>query len=146
MKKNTGYLTSRGERFSYSAFSFGSILSYYLIASFLQLYLTGSRTPGVAFSLKAFTNKIIIALSSSLAMFGLAAYGFVSGDGVVQTQRTIDGIWFLYSFGPIIGLVISVVLLLLCYKLRDSDVRLMTRYNNNEITREEAQAGFTRKF
>jgi Na+/melibiose symporter-like transporter len=56
-------------------------------------FITGARAQGVTFSLKAFTNKIVVALSGSLAMFGLAAYGFVSGAGAVQTPETVGGIW-----------------------------------------------------
>ena len=109
-------------------------------------FRTGERTQGIAFSTKAFTNKIIVALTGALAMFCLSAYGFVSGVGAVQSQFTINGIWFLYAFMPIVGSALSVAILLLFYKLRDKDVQIMTRANNGEITREEAVSQLSRKF
>lgn len=108
-------------------------------------YHTGERNQGVAFATKAFTNKIIVAITGALAMFGLAACGFVEGEGVVQSAQTVQGIWNLYSLGAIVGSVLS-MLILIGYKLRDADVKTMIRFNKGEITREEAEASFTRKF
>ena len=109
-------------------------------------YRFGERNSGIAFATKAFTNKIIVAITGALGMFGLAAYGFVEGEGVVQSARTVAGIWTLYGLGPIVGAVISLVILMVGYKLRDTDVKLMIRCNNGEITREEAEKNFSRKF
>ena len=106
----------------------------------------GERNSGIAFATKAFTNKIIVAITGALGMFGLAAYGFVEGEGVVQSAETVAGIWTLYGLGPIVGAVISLVILVAGYKLRDADVNLMIRCNNGEITREEAEKNFSRKF
>lgn len=108
-------------------------------------YRNGERNQGIAFATKAFTNKIIVAITGSLAMFGLAACGFVEGEGVVQNAQTVQGIWNLYSLGAIVGSVFS-MLILIGYKLRDADVKTMIRFNKGEITREEAEASFTRKF
>jgi len=108
-------------------------------------YRTGERNQGIAFATKAFTNKIIVAITGALGMFGLAAYGFIEGEGVVQSAQTVQGIWNLYSLGAIVGSVLS-MLILIAYKLRDADVKTMIRFNNGEITREEAEASFTRKF
>lgn len=109
-------------------------------------YRYGERNSGIAFATKAFTNKIIVAITGALGMFGLAAYGFVEGEGVVQSARTVAGIWTLYGLGPIVGAVISLAILVFGYKLRDADVKLMIRCNNGEITREEAEKHFSRKF
>ena len=108
-------------------------------------YLTGERNQGIAFATKAFTNKIIVAITGALGMFGLAACGFIEGEGVVQSTHTVQGIWTLYGLGPIVGSVLS-MLILIAYKLRDADVKTMIRCNSGEITREEAEAAFTRKF
>jgi len=108
-------------------------------------YRTGERNQGIAFATKAFTNKIIVAITGALGMFGLAAYGFIEGEGVVQSAQTVQGIWDLYSLGAIVGSVLS-MLILMAYKLRDADVKTMIRFNKGEITREEAEAAFTRKF
>lgn len=109
-------------------------------------YKTGERNQGIAFATKAFTNKIVVAVTGAIAMFGLAAYGFVEGAGAVQTQETVNGIWTLYSAFPIIGSVLSVVILITFYRLRDKDVRLMIQANNGEISREDAEKGFSRRF
>jgi glycoside/pentoside/hexuronide:cation symporter, GPH family len=109
-------------------------------------FRTGERNQGIAFATKAFNNKIVVALTGSIAMFGLATFGFVEGSGVIQSQTTINGIWFLYSFFPIIFNAISLGILALFFKLRDKDIRIMVRCNNGEITREEAEASLSRKY
>jgi len=109
-------------------------------------FVTGERNEGVSFSLKAFTNKMVVALAGSIGMFLLGAIGFVSGEGVAQTAEVVNGIWFLYSFCPIIGSVIAIVLMLVLYKLRDVDVNLMKKANSGEITKDEARAAFVNKF
>ena len=91
-------------------------------------------------------SKIIVAITGALGMFGLAAYGFVEGEGVVQTAETVQGIWNLYGLGPIVGAVLSLVILVVGYKLRDADVKTMIACNAGEISREEAERRFTRKF
>ena len=63
----------------------------------------------------------------------------------MQSAQTVQGIWTLYGLGPIVGSVLS-MLILIAYKLRDADVKTMIRCNSGEITREEAEAAFTRKF
>ncbi|MDR1540409.1 MAG: glycoside-pentoside-hexuronide (GPH):cation symporter [Clostridiales bacterium] len=109
-------------------------------------FRTGERNQGIAFATKAFNNKLIVALTGSIAMFGLAAFGFTEGAGAAQSQSTIDGIWFLYSFFPIIGNTVCLCILALFFKLRDKDIRIMVRCNNGEITREEAEASLARKY
>jgi len=102
-------------------------------------FVSGNRAQGITFSLKAFTNKMVVALAGAFGMFALAAVGFVEGSGVVQSASTVSGIWFLYSFFPVIGGVVSSVLMLLFYKLRDKDVQIMTKCNSGEISQEEAK-------
>jgi sugar (glycoside-pentoside-hexuronide) transporter len=102
-------------------------------------FISGNRAQGITFSLKAFTNKMIVALAGAFGMFALAAVGFVEGTNVVQSASTISGIWFLYSFFPVIGGVVSSVLMLLFYKLRDKDVQIMSRCNAGELSQEEAK-------
>lgn len=128
--------------------SVGGVMAIMFIADCVEYgqFRNGDRVQGIAFSTKAFTNKIIVAITGALAMFGLEAYGFVSGEGVVQAQATVDGIWFLYAFVPIIGSALSVIIMLLFYKLRDKDVRIMTRCNMGEISREEAEAQLSRSY
>lgn len=109
-------------------------------------YRTGERNQGISFATKAFTNKIVVAVTGAIAMFGLAAYGFVEGAGASQAQETISGIWTLYAAFPILGSVLSIIILMVFYKLRDKDVKLMIQVNNGDISREEAEGQFSRKF
>ena len=101
-------------------------------------YKTGIRSQGIAFSLKAFVNKMVVALAGAIGMFALSLVGYAEG-GVAQTASTVRGIWALYSLGPAAGAVIAVILMVAGYKLRDADVVLMTRCNKGEITREECE-------
>jgi len=109
-------------------------------------FKTGQRSEGISFSVKAFTNKLIMALSGSLGMFALGAYGFVEGEGAVQSAETLRGMWNLFALWPAIGSIVAVAILLSMYKLKDKDVKLMIRANNGEISKDEAIAGFSREY
>ena len=45
------FTTTRGERLSYGLYAFGAILSYYVIMSFLQLFMTDSGIPAATVGL-----------------------------------------------------------------------------------------------
>lgn len=109
-------------------------------------YKTGERAQGVAFSIQTFTAKITGALSSAIGMLVLGYVGFVSGEGVVQTAKTLKGIWFLYSGFPAVAGVAAFLVLLLFYKLNDRDVQIMAKCNQGELTREEAQTQLSRSY
>lgn len=109
-------------------------------------YRNGERNQGIAFATKAFTNKLVVALTGALGMFALAAIGFAEGEGIVQQAGTVNGIWALFGLAPLIGGIISLLIMLLCYKLRDQDVAVMIRCNNGEMTKEEAEETFRHKF
>ena len=64
--------------------------------------------------------------------------GFVEGEGAVQPAGVADGVWALFCLFPAAGFAVALVILLLFYKLRTKDVQTMSRCNNGEITREEA--------
>jgi Na+/melibiose symporter-like transporter len=162
--------TSKGERMSFGLFSLGTILSYYMIMSYLQLYMTDIAIPAVTVGIIFMAAKIWDAINDPLfgvivdrinlkngkykpwvrlatiaiSMFGLAAVGFVEGSGVMQPPATIQGIWTLYALFPMIGTVSSLALFTTLYKLRDNDVRIMIRFNNGEISREEAERSFAK--
>lgn len=108
-------------------------------------FRNGERNQGIAFATKAFTNKIIVAITGALGMFGLAAFGFVEGANVAQSAATVQGIWLLYAIGPIVGSILCVIIMLAAYKLRDQDVAVMIRCNNGELTKEEAEKMLSRK-
>lgn len=109
-------------------------------------YKNGERNQGIAFATKAFTNKIVVALTGALGMFSLAAIGFVEGEGAMQSASTISSLWTLFGIAPLVGGIISLVIMLVCYKLRDEDVKVMIRCNNGEISKEEAVKEFSNKF
>lgn len=109
-------------------------------------FRNGQRAEGISFSIKAFTNKMVIALSGALGMMALGAYGFIEGEGAVQSAETLAGLWNLYAIWPAIGSLVAIIILGVFYKLRDKDVKLMTRANNDEISREEAQRGLSRQY
>lgn len=126
----------------------GSVTSIMFVADCVEYgqFISGERNQGIAFATKAFTNKIVVALTGALGMFGLAAVGFAEGSGVVQSEATIKGIWNLFALAPLAGGILSIVIMVCFYKLRDNDVSLMIRCNNGEISKEEAEAGFTHHF
>ena len=76
----------------------------------------------------------------------LAIFGFVEGENAVQPAGVADGVWTVFCLLPAIGFTVALVLLTFFYKLRDKNVQVMARFNNGEITKEEAEgilvAGF----
>ncbi len=124
-----------------------SMLGTLFIADCIEYgqYKTGERNQGVAFSLKAFVNKMVVALAGALGMLSLELIGYVEG-GVAQTDAVVQGIWALYSLAPAVGSTIAIILFVLFYKLRDNDVHAMMACNRGEITKEECEARFTHKF
>ena len=109
-------------------------------------FVNGERNQGIAFATKAFTNKVVVALTGAIGMFVLAAIGFIEGSGVAQSPETIEGLWKLFTLAPLAGGLISIVIMVAFYKLRDADVKLMIQCNNGEISKEEATAGFSHQF
>ena len=109
-------------------------------------FCNGERNQGIAFATKAFTNKLVVALTGALGMFGVAAVGFVEGEGIVQGAGTVNGLWALFGLAPLVGGIIAFLIMLFCYKLRDQDIALMIRCNNGEISKEEAESSFQHRF
>jgi sugar (glycoside-pentoside-hexuronide) transporter len=109
-------------------------------------YKSGERADGVAFSIQTFTAKITGALSGAVAMFLLGAAGFAEGEGAAQSEKAVQMIWFMFSAFPAFSGVAALVLLLLFYRLKDSDVAVMARCNSGEIARAEAEALLSRKY
>lgn len=109
-------------------------------------FVTGERAQGMAFSVQTFTAKITAALSSAIGMFMLGAVGFVEGSGAAQSSGTIVWIWRMYTVVPLVTGILAFALVLSGYRLRSNDVALMMRANAGEISREEAEAGFSREY
>jgi Na+/melibiose symporter-like transporter len=82
---------------------------------------------------------LISALSTALGALALSLIGFVEMEGAVQTEGFPQRLWLIFTLIP--SLVYFLALPLLSrYKLRDASVAIMTRYNNGEISREEAES------
>ena len=101
------------------------------------MYKTGIKAIGIGFAVQTFSTKLMIALASSLGAATLAIIGFVEGEGAAQVAGFTDRLWFVYTLLPPIGTFLALPVLWK-YKLRDVDVQIMTRFNRDEISRDEA--------
>ena len=131
-----------------SGLGFWSVVIYMLVADTVEYgtYKTGTRAAGISFSLQTFVAKLKNGLIGSVVLLSLSAVGFVSGENAVQPAGVADGVWALYCLFPAVGFSIALVLLLLFYKLRTGDVQVMARFNNGEISREEAETLLAEKY
>lgn len=128
--------------------AFFQIIIYMLIADTVEYgtYKSGTRAAGITFSLQCFVAKLKNALVNSIVLGALAIFGFVEGENAVQPAGVADGVWTVFCLLPAIGFAIAVILLSLFYKLRDKDVQVMSRFNNGEITKEEAEGILSGRF
>lgn len=111
-------------------------------------FKSGIEAKGITFSIQTFMVKLTSAIASTLSLFLLGVIGWKDVSdasnfeqlkelGITQSTRALDGLWFLFIMVPAIGIALGSILWS-CYKLRDSDIQLMTDANNGEISREEA--------
>ncbi|MGN1399056.1 MAG: MFS transporter [Erysipelotrichaceae bacterium] len=130
--------------------SFFMILSYMLIADSVEYgtYKSSTRAVGISFSLQTFVAKLKNAIIGSVALFALGLFHYDSTleETAVQSASVVKGIWTVYNLLPAIGALFCVIVLLFFYKLRDKDVEIMARCNNNEITRQEAESLLASKY
>ena len=131
-----------------SGLGFWSVVIYMLVADTVEYgtYRTGTRATGITFSLQTFVAKLKNSLIGSVVLFSLAAVGFVEGEGAIQPAGVDDGVWALFCLFPAAGFALALVILLVFYKLRTKDVQVMSRYNNGEITKQEAEAELAAKY
>jgi Na+/melibiose symporter-like transporter len=129
-KTEQRFRTSGRERWAFAMFMAGEAL-------FNQLFN--------AFGQKFMTDIGLAAATVGLIMFMLGWSGFKEGADAVQSQITLDTVWLLVSLMPAIGAVVSLVFFLR-YRLRDKDVQLMAKVNVGDLSREEAQAQFSRQY
>jgi len=118
-------------------------------------FKSGISAKGITFAIQTFSVKITGAVSSSLALFLLGLFGWISVEaesfeelaamGIQQTSAALNGLWIVYALVPVIGMVIS-TFFYLGYKLNDKDVQIMAKCNSGEITREEAEKLLSRKY
>jgi len=121
---------------------FWQVIVYMLIADTVEYgtYKSGTRAAGITFSLQSFTAKLKNALIGTIILSALGSVGFVSGENAVQPEGVADGVWGLFCLFPAIGYTVALIILVLLYKLRVKDVQVMSKYNNGEISREEAES------
>ena len=118
-------------------------------------YKSGISATGITFAIQTFSVKITSAVSSSLALFLLGLFGWISVQAsdfaelqalnIQQSAAAINGLWIVYALIPTIGLAIAGIFYLF-YKLNDKDVQIMAKCNAGEITREEAEKLLSRKY
>ena len=123
--------------------AFFMTLSYTMTADSVEYgtFKNSIRMPGVSFALQTFTSKLKNAIVGSMALLALGMFGYDSSlpETAVQAQPVIDGIWAVYNLLPAIGYMISLLIVILFYRMRDRDVEIMAKCNNGEINREEAE-------
>lgn len=112
-------------------------------------FKTGIDAKGITFAIQTFMVKLTAAISSALPLALLGLYGWqdvnvdsfkeLAENPVVQSEHTLDGLWFIYAMIPVLGIVVSTVIWCF-YKLKDRDVQLITDANIGKISREDALA------
>ena len=127
---------------------FWQVIIYMLIADTVEYgtYKSGTRAAGITFSLQCFAAKLKNGLIGSVVLLSLAKVGFVEGEGAVQPAGVADGVWGLFCLLPAAGFALALVILLVFYKLRSADVQTMSRYNNGELSKAEAEALLGEKY
>ena len=118
-------------------------------------YKSGISAKGITFAIQTFSVKITAAVSSSLALFLLGLFGWISVEAesfealaamnIQQSPAALNGLWIVYALVPVIGMIIS-TFFYLGYKLNDKDVQIMAKCNSGEITRAEAESLLSRKY
>ena len=118
-------------------------------------YKSGISAKGITFAIQTFSVKITGAISSSLALFLLGLFSWVTVEaesfaelqelGIQQSAEALNGLWIVYALVPVIGMILSAVCFLF-YKLNDKDVQIMAKCNSGEITRTEAEQRLSRKY
>lgn len=106
-------------------------------------YKTGIRQEGITFSIQTCVTKLSAALMSSMSLLLLALFGFRAANadpvtGIVDSRGAF-GCWNVLTWISAIGPLLSIILLLRYYKLRDNTVSLMARCNAGEMDRSECE-------
>ena len=118
-------------------------------------YKSGISAKGITFAIQTFSVKITGAVSSSLALFLLGLFGWISVEAesfeelaamnIQLSQTATNGLWIVYALVPVIGCLIS-TFFYLNYHLTDKDVQIMAKVNSGEMSREEAEKLLSRKY
>ena len=118
-------------------------------------FKSGISAKGITFAIQTFSVKITGAISSSLALFLLGLFSWITVEaesfealaamGIQQPESALSGLWIVYALVPVIGMIIS-TFFYLGYHLNDRDVQIMAKCNAGEITKEEAESQLSRKY
>ena len=118
-------------------------------------FKSGISAKGITFAIQTFSVKITGAVSSSLALFLLGLFGWISVEAesfealkamnIQQSPEALQGLWIVYALIPVIGMILS-TFFYLGYKLNDKDVQIMAKCNSGEITKAEAEKLLSRKY
>lgn len=115
------------------------VIIYMLVADTTEygIYKSGTRATGITFSLQTFIAKLKNAVVNSFMLLCIAWTGY-DASALEQTAEVTRKIWAVFLMVPVIGYILGIVVLLFFYKLRDDNVQLMAKYNNHELSYEEA--------
>lgn len=119
-------------------------------------YVNHRDTTGIFNSINTFISKTAPSLASSFGLVVLAMFGWVTvnaesfadlaAQNIMQPNSALTGLWVLNILIPAIGALLAGLVMLLFYKLTDDDARLMSKCVAGEISREECEAQFSRKY
>jgi len=133
------------------------ILNTYIAPDTIEYtrYKTGQDCSGIFYALNSFVSKMTASVAQSLGMFVLGFFGWVSvtatdfadlaAQGVQQPASAVQALWATNSLIPAIGLLAGAGVMFF-YKLKDKDAELMAQCNSGVISREECEAGLSRKY
>ncbi len=115
------------------------VIIYMLVADTTEygIYKSGTRATGITFSLQTFIAKLKNAVVNSFMLLCIAWTGY-DASALEQTAEVTRKIWAVFLMVPVIGYILGIAVLLFFYKLRDDNVQLMAKYNNHELSYEEA--------
>ena len=123
------------------------VIIYMLVADTTEYgtYKSGIRATGITFSLQTFISKLNSAFVNSFMLFCISFTGYNSNVDV-QTLDVMTKVWRVFVAVPAIGYILGIIILVLFYKLRVNDVQTMAKYNNGEISYDEANAILGKKY
>lgn len=102
-------------------------------------YVTGKRAEGISFSVQTFATKFSQAIGAVIGGFMLERlFNFI--PNVDQTVETMNGIHFMFSLFPGIGVAIGTLIVALFYHLKESDVQRMIDEMGVELNEEHRTA------
>lgn len=123
------------------------VIIYMLVADTTEYgtYKSGIRATGITFSLQTFISKLNSAFVNSFMLFCISFTGY-NASLETQLSETMTKIWNVFIIVPAVGYIVGIIILVLFYKLRVNDVQIMAKYNNGEISYDEANSLLGAKF